>query len=69
MLDMLQIGIRLNVFQKYKFFTINDNCHALGAKYKKDKKYACKFADIVTQSFDPVKVITTGEAGSSTHKL
>ena len=50
--------------KKYKFFTINDNCHALGAKYKKDKKYACKFADIVTQSFHPVKVITTGEGGA-----
>ncbi len=50
--------------KKYKFFTINDNCHALGAKYKKDKKYACKYADIVTQSFHPVKVITTGEGGA-----
>lgn len=50
--------------KKYNFFTINDNCHALGAKYKKDKKYACKFADIVTQSFHPVKVITTGEGGA-----
>ena len=49
---------------KYKFFTINDNCHSLGAKYYNDTKYATKYADIVTQSFHPVKVITTGEGGS-----
>lgn len=49
---------------KYNFFTINDNCHSLGSKYYKDKCYAVKFADIVTHSFHPVKVITTGEGGS-----
>ena len=50
--------------KKYNFFTINDNCHALGAKYKKNIKYACRYADIVTQSFHPVKIITTGEGGA-----
>ena len=49
--------------KKYKFYTINDNCHSLGSKYKNDQKYAVKFADIVTHSFHPVKVITTGEGG------
>ncbi len=49
---------------KYKFFTINDNCHSLGSKYYNDQKYAVKFADIVTHSFHPVKIITTGEGGS-----
>lgn len=50
--------------KKYNFFTINDNCHSLGSKYYGDKKYAVKHADIVTHSFHPVKVITTGEGGS-----
>jgi UDP-4-amino-4,6-dideoxy-N-acetyl-beta-L-altrosamine transaminase len=50
--------------QKYKFFTINDNCHSLGSRYYNDQKYAVKFADIVTHSFHPVKIITTGEGGS-----
>lgn len=50
--------------KKYNFFTINDNCHALGAKYKNDIKYAVKYADLVTHSYHPVKLITTGEGGS-----
>ncbi len=50
--------------KKYYFFLINDNCHSLGAKYFNDYKYAQKYADIVTQSFHPVKQITTGEGGA-----
>ena len=46
------------------FRLINDNCHALGAEYNKTKKYAAKYADIITQSFHPVKNITTGEGGA-----
>ena len=49
---------------KYSFKLINDNCHALGAEYNGTKKYASKYADIVTQSFHPVKNITTGEGGA-----
>lgn len=49
---------------KYDFFLINDNCHALGAKYDNEKNYAIKYADLVTQSFHPVKNITTGEGGA-----
>jgi len=49
---------------KYKFKLINDNCHAIGSKYLTSVKYAIKFADIVTQSYHPVKNITTGEGGS-----
>ena len=49
--------------KKYNFKTINDNCHSLGSKYFDDQKYAVKFADIVTHSFHPVKIITTGEGG------
>ena len=49
---------------KYNFFLINDNCHALGARYNNEKHYATKYADLVTQSFHPVKNITTGEGGA-----
>tara|TARA_Y100000590_G_scaffold203436_1_gene230775 strand:+ start:15606 stop:16769 length:1164 start_codon:yes stop_codon:yes gene_type:complete len=50
--------------KKYNFQLINDNCHALGAAYNNDITYAAKYADIVIQSFHPVKHITTGEGGS-----
>lgn len=49
---------------KYKFQLINDNCHAMGAKYFNDYKYATKYADIVCMSFHPVKNFTTGEGGA-----
>ena len=49
---------------KYQFKLINDNCHAMGASYKDDNHYAVKYADVVTQSFHPVKHITTGEGGA-----
>ena len=50
--------------KKYNFTTINDNCHAIGAKYLNDIGYAVKYADIVTHSYHPVKNITTGEGGA-----
>ena len=43
---------------------MNDNCHALGATYFGDKQYAVKYADAITQSYHPVKHITTGEGGA-----
>lgn len=49
---------------KYSFHIINDNCHAMGASYLGDAFYATKYADIVTQSYHPVKNFTTGEGGS-----
>jgi dTDP-4-amino-4,6-dideoxygalactose transaminase len=50
--------------QKYNFKLLNDNCHSLGSKINNDIGYAVKFADIVAQSYHPVKAITTGEGGS-----
>ena len=50
--------------KKYGIFLINDNCHALGSSIKKNQGYAVSFADFVTLSFHPVKVITTGEGGA-----
>ena len=50
--------------KKYNFQLVNDNCHALGASYLGNKKYATKYANLVIQSFHPVKHITTGEGGA-----
>jgi len=50
--------------KKYDIFLINDNCHALGARIYGDQGYACKYADLVTHSYHPVKNITTGEGGA-----
>tara|TARA_B100000795_G_C22802077_1_gene442497 strand:- start:1134 stop:2288 length:1155 start_codon:yes stop_codon:yes gene_type:complete len=50
--------------EKYKIVLVNDNCHAFGSKFNNNKNYAMKYADIVTQSFHPVKQITTGEGGA-----
>ena len=52
--------------KKLKCYLIEDGCHALGGMYsKKKKEYVgnCKYADISTFSFHPVKSITTGEGG------
>lgn len=50
---------------KYQFRLVNDNCHALGAEYLGDDQYAGKYADLVVQSYHPVKHITTGEGGAA----
>ena len=50
--------------KKYSFQLINDNCHAIGARYNKSQHYAAKYALAATHSYHPVKNITTGEGGS-----
>ena len=57
------VGLR-QIADKYEIQLLNDNCHALGATYLRDRQYAVKYADVVTQSYHPVKHITTGEGGS-----
>ena len=52
------------ISNKYGIRLINDNCHAIGAKYNNEISYASKYADIVTHSYHPVKSITTGEGGA-----
>ena len=52
--------------KKYKFKLIEDACHALGGFYKKAKIGSCKYSEISTFSFHPVKPITTGEGGMIT---
>ena len=56
-----------DIKKKYKFFIIEDSCHAFGAEYKFKDKYikigSCKHADISTFSLHPLKSITSGEGG------
>ena len=52
------------IANKYDLQLVNDNCHALGATYLNDKQYTVTYADIVTQSYHPVKHFTTGEGGA-----
>lgn len=49
---------------KFDFQLVNDNCHALGAEYYGNSRYAAEYADAVNLSFHPVKHITTGEGGA-----
>ena len=53
-----------SIADKYNIKTINDNCHAIGACIDNNKKYAIKYADVVTHSYHPVKNITSGEGGA-----
>ena len=52
------------IADRYELQLVNDNCHAMGASYFGDKQYAMKYADVVIQSYHPVKHITTGEGGA-----
>ena len=52
------------ISKKFNLVLINDNCHAIGAKFKKKRNYACRYADYVIQSFHAVKNITCGEGGA-----
>lgn len=52
--------------KKYNFYIIEDSCHALGGKYKGFNVGSCKYSDISTFSFHPVKPITTAEGGMIT---
>tara|TARA_B100001094_G_C18165620_1_gene791884 strand:+ start:904 stop:2067 length:1164 start_codon:yes stop_codon:yes gene_type:complete len=52
------------IADNYNIQLVNDNCHAMGASYYDSKQYAVEKADLVTQSYHPVKHITTGEGGA-----
>ena len=53
--------------KKYKFFIIEDACHALGSEYNFKGNYfkvgSCVHSDISTFSLHPLKTITSGEGG------
>ncbi len=52
-----------NLCDSYGVSIIEDACHALGAKYQYESIGSCRYSDVVTFSFHPVKSITTGEGG------
>ena len=65
-----------DIKKKYKFFIIEDACHAFGAEYKFKNNFikvgSCKHADISTFSLHPLKTITSGEGGivtTNNHKI
>tara|TARA_B100001057_G_scaffold501284_1_gene623200 strand:+ start:13903 stop:15036 length:1134 start_codon:yes stop_codon:yes gene_type:complete len=59
--------------KKYKFYIIEDACHALGAIYKTNNKTfkigSCAHSDVCTFSLHPLKTITTGEGGLVTTNI
>ncbi len=56
------ISLISNLAKKYKLWFVEDNCDALGSKYK--GKHTGVFGDISTLSFYPAHHITTGEGGA-----
>src|SRR3989339_1647516 len=53
-----------DIGKKYNLIIIEDAAHALGAKYKGSHIGSCKYSDMTTLSFHPLKHITTGEGGA-----
>jgi len=61
--DMQEIAA---IAKKHNLFVIEDAAHAIGSEYKGQKVGSCKYSDMTTFSFHPVKTITTGEGGAIT---
>jgi dTDP-4-amino-4,6-dideoxygalactose transaminase len=58
--DMAAIAV---LAKEYGFSTIEDACHAIGARYRGKPVGSGEFSDITVFSFHPVKIITAGEGG------
>ncbi|MFA6423053.1 MAG: UDP-4-amino-4,6-dideoxy-N-acetyl-beta-L-altrosamine transaminase [Patescibacteria group bacterium] len=55
------------IAKKNNLFVVEDAAHAIGSVYKDGSKVgSCKYSDLTTFSFHPVKTITTGEGGAIT---
>ena len=52
--------------QKYGFRIIEDAAHALGGTYLNERVGNCRWSDMVSHSYHPVKIITSGEGGMIT---
>jgi UDP-4-amino-4,6-dideoxy-N-acetyl-beta-L-altrosamine transaminase len=52
--------------EKYGFKIIEDAAHGLGGSYLEEKIGNCRWSQLVTHSFHPVKIVTTGEGGMVT---
>jgi UDP-4-amino-4,6-dideoxy-N-acetyl-beta-L-altrosamine transaminase len=53
-----------NIAKKHNLKIVEDAAHAIGSDYKNTKVGSCKYSDLTTFSFHPVKTITTGEGGA-----
>ncbi|MDR2643659.1 MAG: DegT/DnrJ/EryC1/StrS family aminotransferase, partial [Planctomycetaceae bacterium] len=53
-----------NIAKKHSLKIIEDAAHAIGSDYKNTKIGSCRYSDLTTFSFHPVKTITTGEGGA-----
>jgi UDP-4-amino-4,6-dideoxy-N-acetyl-beta-L-altrosamine transaminase len=52
--------------QRYGFRILEDASHALGGTYLGEPVGSCRWSDLVTHSFHPVKIVTSGEGGMIT---
>jgi dTDP-4-amino-4,6-dideoxygalactose transaminase len=52
--------------QRYGFRIMEDASHALGGSYLGEPIGNCRWSDMVTHSFHPVKIVTSGEGGMVT---
>ncbi|MGL6194885.1 MAG: UDP-4-amino-4,6-dideoxy-N-acetyl-beta-L-altrosamine transaminase [Thermoguttaceae bacterium] len=52
------------IAKKHDLKIIEDAAHAIGSDYNDTKVGSCKYSDLTTFSFHPVKTITTGEGGA-----
>jgi UDP-4-amino-4,6-dideoxy-N-acetyl-beta-L-altrosamine transaminase len=53
-----------DIADKFQLEIIADSCHALGSRLRNIKIGSCKYEDMATFSFHPVKNITMGEGGA-----
>ena len=54
------------IAKENNLFVVEDAAQALGSEYKQSKVGSCKYSDLTTFSFHPVKNITMGEGGAIT---
>ena len=55
------------IAKKNNLYVVEDAAHAIGSSYPDASKVGCcKYSDLTTFSFHPVKTITTGEGGAIT---
>jgi perosamine synthetase len=56
-----------NIAKKNNLYIIEDAAHAIGSMYKDGSRIGnCRFSDMTSFSFHPVKTMTTGEGGAIT---
>jgi dTDP-4-amino-4,6-dideoxygalactose transaminase len=48
---------------RYGFRVLEDASHAIGGRYRNEPVGSCRYSDVTTFSFHPVKIITSGEGG------